>query len=57
MIGEWTEKVKIISDNLKGTEVVTEEGEIVRLHKDAIGELAMEIVNYAEKLSGTDEKL
>lgn len=56
MIGEWTEKVKIVSDNLKGTEVVTEEGEIVRLHKDAIGELAMEIVNYAEKLSGTDEK-
>lgn len=55
MIGEWTEKVKIISDNLKGTEVVTEEGEIVRLHKDAIGELAMEIVNYAEKLSRTDK--
>lgn len=54
-IGEWTEKVKVIKDNLQGCEVVTEEGEVVRLHANAIEDLAMEIVNYAEKLNGTDE--
>ena len=55
-IGEWTEKVKVIKDNLQGCEVVTEEGEVVRLHANAIEDLAMEIVNYAEKLNGTDER-
>lgn len=53
--GEWTEKVKIVKDNLKDSEVVTVDGEIVKLHDKAIEELAMEIVNYAEKLNGTDE--
>lgn len=55
-IGEWTEKVKIVKDNLKDSEVVTVDGEVVKLHEKAIENLAMEIVNYAEKLNGTDEE-
>lgn len=54
-IGEWTEKVEVIKNNLKGCEVVTEEGEVVKLHANSIEDLAMEIVDYAEKLNGTDE--
>lgn len=53
--GIWTEKVKIVKDNLKDSEVVTEDGEVVKLHEKTIVNLAIDIVNYAEQLNGTDE--
>lgn len=58
-IGEWTEKVKIVKDNLKYYNFVTEDGEVVRLHDKSIEELAMGTVNMSEELKGnrTDKQL
>ena len=50
-IGKWTEEVHIINNNLKTIEMVTTDGELVKLHDKTNELLAMEIVNYAEQLN------
>lgn len=50
-IGKWTEEVHIINNNLKTLEMVTTDGELVKLHDKTNELLAMEIVNYAEQLN------
>lgn len=56
MIGEYTEKMKIVSDSLKDKEFVTTEGEVVKISKRDIELLALDVVNYSEILAGVDKE-
>lgn len=56
MIGEYTEKMKIVGDNLKNKEFVTTEGEVVKISKRDIELLALDVVNYSEILAGVDKE-
>lgn len=56
MIGEYTEKMKVVSDNLKNKEFVTTEGEVVKISKRDIELLALDVVNYSEILAGVDKE-
>lgn len=55
-IGEWTEKVHIIKQNLKTIDLVNTDGELVELHDKTKDILAMEIVNYVEQLNNIDDE-
>lgn len=52
-IGGYTENCLIAFNNLN-KEFVTEDGEVVKLHNKEITKLALDTVNIAEKLAGTD---
>lgn len=55
-IGEWTEKVHIVKQNLKTFDLVNTDGELVELHSQTKDLLAIEIVNYAEQLNNIDDE-
>lgn len=49
-IGEWTEDVHIVKNNLKTFEFITKDGEVVELHDSSLENLAMDTANMVIQL-------
>lgn len=49
MKGEYTEKVNTIHNIIKHRDIVTDDGEVVSLHKRVIDEIAMDVLKLQEK--------
>ena len=49
MAGEYTAKIRDYSNIIKSNDIVTEDGEVIELHKDCLESIAMDFINWEEQ--------
>ena len=49
MAGEYTAKIRDYSNIIKSNDIVTEDGEVIKLHKDCLESIAMDFINWEEQ--------
>ena len=49
MAGEYTAKIRDYSNIIKSNNIVTQDGEVIELHKDCLESIAMDFINWEEQ--------